>query len=90
MARNLGTAPQDVNEAVTHTVNWNRDLNGGEISTVTWTAPGLTVESATNTTSTSCVRLSGGTAGQTHIVNCAIETSLGENKEVEFTLEIND
>jgi hypothetical protein len=90
MARNLGSLPQDKDEAVTHTVNWTRDLNGGTIDTVTWAVAGLTNQSQTNTTTTSSVRLAGGVAGQSHTVTCSSITSLGEHKEIEFTVDIND
>jgi hypothetical protein len=90
MARNLGSRPQDTDEAVSHTVNWQRDLNGGTISSVSWSTGGLTNESQTNTTTTASVRLSGGTPGQVYRVTCAITTSLGEDLEVELSIPIND
>jgi hypothetical protein len=90
MARNLGSRPQDKDEAVSHTVNWTRDLNGGTIDSVTWSTGGLTNESSTNTTTTASIRLSGGTPGQVYTVTCAITTSLGEDLEVEFTIPVNN
>jgi hypothetical protein len=90
MARNLGSRPQDKDEAVSHTVNWTRDLNGGTIDSVTWTTGGLTNESSTNTTTTASIRLAGGTPGQVYTVTCAIVTSLGEDLEVEFSIPITN
>lgn len=90
MARNLGSVEQDTDEAVSHTVNWTRDLNGGTISAVTWSTSGLTNESSTNTTTTASVRLSGGTPGQDYRVTCAVTTTLGEDLEIEFTVKVNN
>ncbi len=90
MARNLGSTEQDKDEAVSHTVNWTRDLHGGTISSVTWSTSGMTNESQTNTSTTASARLSGGTPGTDYRITCAITTSLGEDKEVEFTVKVNN
>jgi hypothetical protein len=90
MARNLGSFTQDKDEARTRTVNWSRDLNGGTIDSVSWGTGGMTNESETNTDTLANVRLSGGTPGQAHTITCSVVTSLGEDLQIEFTIEVND
>jgi hypothetical protein len=90
MARNLGEDFKDYDEAVSHSVNWVRDLNGSTISSVTWDASGLTIESQTNTTTVATVRLAGGTPGQRYRVTCTVTTAAGEDLQVEFTIAVNN
>lgn len=90
MARTLGTAYQDKDEAVGYSVNWTPDLDGATLSSVSWDTGGLTSESQTNTTSVASIRLTGGTPGQTYIVTNTVTTSNGEDLQVQFLVQIDN
>ncbi len=63
---------KDPDSILDYTINWLTWLNGDTIKTSTWTIPaGLTIDPVggeTNTTTTTTVWLSGGTAGTTYTI----------------------
>ena len=69
--------PKDPGEILEYLINWSGELTTGEtISTSAFTVPtGITKDSESNTTTTSTVWLSGGTAGREYIVTCTVTTS---------------
>lgn len=73
----LGVRVKDPSEVLDYTIDWTDWLNGGTISgTPVWTVPsGMTKVSQSNTTTAATVVLSGGTAGVSYDVSCAVTTS---------------
>lgn len=71
------TTPKDPAEIMDWTIDWSPDLETSEtIATVTWTVPsGITSVIENNTTTTSTIKLSGGTGGNEYIVECVITTN---------------
>lgn len=62
-------AVKDPGDTKSFGFNWVPFLNGDLISTSVWTAEaGLTVVSQSNTTTTSNVKVSGGTVGNTYLL----------------------
>lgn len=69
---------KDPDAVLDYQVDWTTWLNGDTISVSTWTvATGLTQVSATNTTTTATVWLSGGTVDQSYTVANKIVTAGG-------------
>lgn len=71
---------KDPSEVLSYGVNWAVRLDGDTISTSVFTlttAAGLTIVSQTNDDTTSTLRLSGGTDGETAEVLCTIVTLAG-------------
>jgi len=68
---------KDPSAVLDYTINWASWLPSGDtISTSAWTVPsGLTSASASNTTTTATVWLSGGTAGQVYRVTNKVVTA---------------
>lgn len=82
---------QDKDESVVRTINWQPDLNGSTISSVTWVLPaGITQDAVSNTTLTASIRISGGTPGFLYTVICRVVTAASETLEVFFTLTIGN
>jgi hypothetical protein len=73
---------KDPSAVVDYQVNWAAWLGVDTISTSTWTVPtGITQNSATNTTTTATIWLSGGTAGTTYTLVNRIVTAAGRTDE---------
>lgn len=70
---------QDKNEVVSRTIDWTRWLDGDTISTSTWSATGIMIDSSANTTTSATVTLSAA-AGVTDVVN-KIVTANGRTEE---------
>ncbi len=70
---------QDKDEVVARTIDWTRWLDGDTISTSTWTATGITIDSSANTTTSATVTLSAA-AGVTDVVN-TIVTAAGRTEQ---------
>lgn len=87
-------APADV---LDFTYDWNGSATAGgpwmatgdTISTSTWSAPaGITIASDTETTTTSTVWLSGGTAGSSYDVVNTITTAGGRTKTLTLRVKV--
>ena len=64
---------------------------GDTISESTWTVPtGITEVASSKTTTTTTIRLSGGTAGETYEIENKITTSSGEMAERTFLVIVED
>ena len=71
-----------------YSVNWSAWLNGDTISESTWLAPGLTIDSESETTTATTVWLSGGSAGTTYKITNNIVTDGGRTDERSLTIDV--
>lgn len=87
---NLGNFEKDVDEKIDYTIDWSKRLNGNTVSSVTHTATpvGLTLESESNTSTTTMARFSGGTDGVKYKVEVDVATSDGEQVQHEFYIHV--
>lgn len=83
-------AAKDPSDVVDYVIDWTDVLASDTIATATYTAPGLTVNSSSNTSTTSTVWLAGGTAGATCEVTCRITTAGGRTFERTASLRVAD
>lgn len=92
MSQRLGLRDQDKNEAIAYTINWAADLNGSTISGApTWTVPsGITNANTTNTTTTTSIRLSGGTPGVSYKIECTVTSAVSETMQAHFVVRITE
>jgi len=84
----IETFVKDPDAVLDYKLDWNDSSKGpwlatGEtISTSTWTVPtGITKDTETNSTTTSTVWLSGGTAGTDYDITCRITTDGGRTED---------
>jgi hypothetical protein len=74
-------------------VNWGAKWLVGDdtLATSTWSADtGLTIESSTNTTTTTTVWLSGGVAGTSYLVTNHVVSTAGREDDFTFVLQIGE
>ena len=91
MSTLLSWPAKDPNEILDYQIQWSPRLRTDTISTSTFslkTANGVSIDSQSNTTTTSTVWLSGGTAGGTAVINCRIVTAAGRTMDQTVYLEI--
>jgi len=82
---------KDSSPVLDYMIQWSRWLKGDTIQTSQWTVPaGLALLSQTNTTTTSTVWLSGGTAGQVYTVTKRITTAARRTDERSITIRVMD
>jgi uncharacterized phiE125 gp8 family phage protein len=84
---------KDPDETVDYAHDWSATLAGDTISTSLFelvTDAGLTIDSQSNSDTTSTVWLSGGTAGQVARLKCAITTAGGRTFDELFTLPVTN
>ncbi len=82
---------KDPSAVLDYMIDWSRWLKGDTIQTSQWTVPaGLALVSQTNTTTTTTVWLSGGTAGQTYTVTNRITTASGRTDERSIIIKVED
>lgn len=83
---------KDPGENLDYGIDWSDWLAAGEtISTSVWTvAAGLTKGSDSNTTTTTTVWLSGGTAGTTYRVENAVTTNASRTGVRSFLIVVQD
>lgn len=83
---------KDSDAVLDYAFEWEDWLSASEtISAVTITAaPGITVDSSSNTTDTVTVWLSGGTAGVPYTVACRITTNQGRTDERTMTIRVTN
>lgn len=71
------------------TVDWTDLLNGKIISTSVWTAQtGITIVGDAKSNTTTTVRVSGGTAGNTYTLQNTVTWEDGQIRQVELTVEV--
>lgn len=90
MALNIGRVIKDADDTRKETINWAPSLReGSTISTATAIAPsGITVSATTNDETTVTHTIEGGTIGQEYDITSRIETSDGEQLDLEFTVVV--
>lgn len=86
----LGELAKGAADILSYTFNWTSWLNGDTIASSTWTVPaGVTKVSSANTTTTTTVKLAGGTVGTSYTITNTIVTNTGTETKVEtFTLRL--
>lgn len=88
---------KDPNEVKDYMLDWSgaapgpRLVTGETISTSTWVVPsGITKDSDSNTTTTTTVWLSGGTAGVHYTLTNRVTTSQGRTYDWSITVQLTD
>jgi len=82
---------KDPDAVLDYQVDWSDWLDSDTISTSTWTVPsGLAEDSASNTTTTATVWLSGGTAGTSYTVVNHIVTAEGREDDRSIIIKCQD
>lgn len=85
----LGLLTKDPADIRTYTIDWSVWLGSDTISTATWTLPSaLTNVASTSTSTTSSIKLSGGSNGRVYNVACTVVTAAGQTKKVSFDLDV--
>jgi hypothetical protein len=79
---------KDPDARLDYTIDFSTYLGTDTISSVAWTAPGLTVNATTNTTTTATIWLSGGSAGKVYRVRCRINTAGARTDDRTFEIEV--
>lgn len=82
------TWTKDPNATLSYELDFTDWLGSDTLSSVAWSAPGLTVESFTNTTTSATIWLSGGTPGRVYPVRCRVTTAGGGIDDRTFTIEV--
>jgi len=84
-------AVKDPQETIDYTIDWSDDLASGEtISTSSFAVgTGLTEASESNTTTTSTVWVSGGTAGNEYLAVCTVTTSASRTMERTIVIPVS-
>lgn len=86
----MGVMLKNPSDSIDYTMEWN-NLDGATLSSVTHTvesSSGLTVVGQSNTTSTSTVRLSGGSHGGTYNIKGTATLNNGRTLVRNFTLRV--
>ena len=84
--------PKDPNAKLDYTIDWAQWLGTDIITDSIWevSSPELSIESISNTNTTTTVWLSAGLAGQVYIVTNRITTNLGRIQDQSFRLKIKE
>jgi hypothetical protein len=79
MASFLAEFVTDPEAVLDYEIDWSTYLGADTIATATWDVPdGITNEADTNTTTTTTIRVSGGVAGTSYMLKCAVELATGQ------------
>jgi len=82
---------KDPDAVLDYQFDWSEWLGSDTISTSTWTVPsGITKDSQSNTTTTTTIWLSGGTAGGEYTVTNQIVTAGGRTEDRSFTIKVQN
>lgn len=82
---------KDANAVLDYRIDWSAWLGVDTIASTTWTVPtGITQDSATNTTTTATIWLSGGTAGTAYTLTNRIVTAAGRTQDQSITILVID
>lgn len=79
---------KDPDATLQYTLDWSDYLGSDTLASASWSAPGLTVNSSSATTTTTSVWLSGGTVGKVYPVRCRIQTAAGAVDDRTFEIEV--
>lgn len=80
---------KDPDSTIDYQVDWSEWLAGDTISSSSWVVPsGLTNESATNSTTTATLWVSGGTKGSQYTVTNRIVTAAGRTVDRSFKIKV--
>lgn len=85
-------SPKDPHDVLDYEVDWSNWLPAGDTILVSeWIAPaGITMDSETNTNTTTTIWLSGGTAGQSYALTNRITTAGGRTRDRTITIRVKD
>jgi len=82
---------KDPSAVLDYQIDWSTWLGTDTITTSTWTVPtGITQASATNTTTTATVWVSGGKAGQRYTLVNRIVTAGGRTDERSIEIDVGE
>ena len=82
---------KDPDAVLDYTIDWETWLDSDTISTSTWTVPsGITKASDTNTTTTTTIWLSGGTAGTSYDLLNRVVTAGGRTDDRTITIIVRE
>jgi hypothetical protein len=85
------TFTKDPNAILDYSIDWTRWLAGDQIAASEWiVASGLTKMADSTTATSATVWLSGGTAGQSHIVTNRMTTAAGRTEDRSFTIRVEE
>lgn len=85
----LAWPDKDPNAVLDYQIDWSSFLGVDTIASSTWIVPtGITKNSDTNTTTTSTIWLSSGTAGQTYELTNRITTAGGRTDDRTVTIAV--
>ncbi|MBN8987425.1 MAG: hypothetical protein J0H42_04215 [Rhizobiales bacterium] len=80
---------KDPDEVLDYAIDWSARLDGDTIATSQFTLPpGIVANSSSNTTTTTTVWLSGGTDGETYLIQNRITTAGGRTMDQTMKLKI--
>jgi hypothetical protein len=80
---------KDPDAILDYAVDWEAWLGTDTIASVAWTVPaGLTLDAQSHTDTVATVWLSGGTAGQSYALGCAVTTAGGRVDERTLTIVV--
>lgn len=85
----LNVPDKDPDEVLDYRIDWSGRLDGDTISASTWAVPvGITQDSASNTTTSATIWLSGGTSGEQYTLTNRVTTTGGRTLEQKITLRV--
>lgn len=87
----LGSIPKGAADILIYTIDWSSWLNAGDtINSSSWTVPaGMTDVTDSKTTTTTVVKISGGTVGSSYTITNTVTTSVsGETRTETFVLRV--
>lgn len=80
---------KDPDEDIDYTIDWSADLGEDTIDSSVWTVPlGITDVADSNTTTSTTIRLSGGSLGEIYTLNNHIVTAGGQEFDQTATIRI--
>ena len=87
----IATFYKDPNAVLDYQIDWETWLDSDTISTSTWTVPtGITKDSDTNSTTTTTIWLSGGTAGTSYTLLNRVVTAGGRTDDRSITIIVRE
>ena len=82
---------KDANAVLDFQIDWSNWLGIDTLATSTWTIPsGIMQDSASNTTTTATIWLSGGTVGTAYTLTNRITTAAGRTQDQSITILVID
>jgi len=81
---------KDPGSTVDYELDWTPYLAGDTITASTWSVPGLTVTTSSNTTTGTTVWVSGGTIGERYVARNTITTAGGLTDVRGITIKVEE